>query len=158
LGEIRSLLPTYQTYSIRQYMSLMTSNNIPALNTFVAALIVIAVVIGFLVIFLSMYTTITERTREIGVLKSLGASKTYIMGIILRETTLLSISGIIVGCVGAYVLRQVIVAAFPTLSVELTWDWRAKAALLALAGSLVGAFYPAFSAARLDPVDALAYE
>jgi putative ABC transport system permease protein len=158
VGEIKQLFPTYQILSIREYMSLMTSNNLPALNTFIAALIVIAVVIGFLVIFLSMYTTITERTREIGILKSLGASKSYIMGIILRETALLSISGIIVGCVGVYVIRKVILATFPTLSVDLTWDWRAKAAVLALAGSLIGAFYPAFSAARLDPVDALAYE
>jgi putative ABC transport system permease protein len=158
VSEIRQLFSNYQILSIREYMSLMTSNNLPALNTFVAALIVIAVVIGFLVIFLSMYTTITERTREIGILKSLGASKAYIMGIILRETVLLSIVGIIVGCVGAFLLKEGILAAFPTLSVDLTWDWRARAAVLALAGSLIGAFYPAFSAARLDPVDALAYE
>jgi putative ABC transport system permease protein len=115
-------------------------------------------VIGFLVIFLSMYTTITERTREIGILKSLGASKAYIIGIILRETTLLAIIGIVVGCAGAVVVKEVILAAFPTLSVDLTWDWSARAAALALAGSLVGAFYPALGAARLDPVDALAYE
>jgi putative ABC transport system permease protein len=158
VGEIRQLFSNYQILSIREYMSLMTSNNLPALNTFIAALIVIAVVIGFLVIFLSMYTTITERTREIGILKSLGASKAYIIGIILRETVLLTITGIIVGCVGAFVVKKVILAAFPTLSVDLTWDWRARAAVLALAGSLVGAFYPALRAARLDPVDALAYE
>ncbi len=58
-------------------MQLMTSNNLPGLNYFITAMILIAVGIGFLVIFLSMYTTITKLPAEIGKLKSLGASKTY---------------------------------------------------------------------------------
>ncbi len=118
----------------------------------------LAVGIGFLVIFLSMYTTITERTREIGILKSLGASKTYIISVILREATLLTAIGIIAGIIGSVILRKVFITIFPTLPVELTWDWRLYAAGLALIGSMVGAFYPALRAARLDPVDALAYE
>ena len=52
------------------------------LGTFINVMIGIAVVVGFLVTFLSMYTTVIERTREIGVLKSLGASKRYIVQII----------------------------------------------------------------------------
>ena len=56
-------------------MSQMTSSNLPGLAAFVNSMIGLAVAIGFLVIFLSMYTTVTERTREVGVLKSLGASK-----------------------------------------------------------------------------------
>jgi putative ABC transport system permease protein len=157
-AEIRSRLPNYQVLSIREYMSLMTSNNLPALNAFIAAMIAVAIAIGFMVIFLSMYTTITERTREIGILKSLGASKGYIIGIILRETALLALIGILTGYAGSIVARKVILEAFPTLSVDLTWSWRMNAALLAIGGSLVGAFYPAMRAARLDPVDALAYE
>ena len=55
----------------------------------------IAVIVGFLVIFQSMYTAVMERTREIGILKSLGASKLYIVNVVLRETILLAIIGII---------------------------------------------------------------
>ena len=73
----------------------MTSSNLPGLQAFINMMIGIAVAIGFLVIFLSMYTTIIERTREIGVLKSLGASKGYIVRVILSETTLLCLAGII---------------------------------------------------------------
>ncbi len=69
----------------------------PGLGAFINVMIGIAVVIGFLVIFLSMYTTIIERTREIGVLKSLGASKPYIVQIILSETTLLCVAGVVGG-------------------------------------------------------------
>ena len=155
---IHDLPGKYQVLPIKEYMSLMTSNNLPGLDAFITAMIGIAVAIGFLVIFLSMYTTITERTREIGILKSLGASKGYIIAIILREAGLLSVVGILAGYGGAAVGRKAILAAFPTLSVELTFQWALYAASLALLGSLLGAFYPALRAAQLDPVDALAYE
>jgi putative ABC transport system permease protein len=156
--KIRTLLQNYTIRPIKEYMQLMTSNNLPGLNYFIAVMIGLAVGIGFLVIFLSMYTTITERTREIGILKSLGASKTYIISVILREAALLTAAGIIAGFIGSVIMRKVLIGIFPTLPVQLTWDWRLYAAILALLGSLVGAFYPALRAARLDPVDALAYE
>jgi putative ABC transport system permease protein len=156
---IRSVLPKYQILSIREYMSLMTSNNLPALNAFITAMIGVAVTIGFLVIFLSMYTTITERTREIGILKSLGATKVYIVELILREAVLICIVGTLAGFGGTVLGRKLLISTFPTLTVELpTLQWAFWAALLALGGSLIGAFYPALRAARLDPVDALAYE
>jgi putative ABC transport system permease protein len=158
INSIHQLLPRYQILSVKEYMSLMTSNNIPALNAFITVMIAVAVAIGFLVIFLSMYTTITERTREIGILKSLGASKTYIIEAILREASLLALIGVVAGYGGTVVTRRVILAAFPTLSVELTVEWALLAGLLAMAGSLIGAFYPALRAAQLDAVDALAYE
>ncbi len=158
MAAIHQLLPKHNVLSIREYMSLMTSNNLPALDAFVTALVSVAVAIGFLVIFLSMYTTITERTREIGILKSLGASKGYIMGIILREASLLCLVGIVGGYGGTLFAKRVILRAFPTLSVELTPEWWLWAAVLAVAGTLMGAFYPALRAARLDPIDALAYE
>lgn len=158
ISSIRRELPDYQILSIKEFMSLMTSNNLPALTAFVTALVSVAVAIGFLVIFLSMYTTITERTREIGILKSLGASKGYIIEAILRESVVLCLLGIIVGYAGAEFTQRVLRAAFPTLTVELTLTWAAWAALLAVGGTLLGAFYPALRAAQLDPVDALAYE
>lgn len=158
IAAIHQLLPKYQILSIKDYMSMMTSNNLPALNAFITTMIAIAVGIGFLVIFLSMYTTITERTREIGILKSLGASKGYIIQVILREAGLLSAVGIVAGLGGSVIVRKLILAYFPTLSVDLTMLWAFWAALLAIGGSLLGAFYPALRAAQLDPVDALAYE
>ena len=158
LKAIHQLLPNYQVHSIKEYMSLMTSSNLPALGAFVNALVAVAVSIGFLVIFLSMYTTITERTREIGILKSLGASKFYILAVILREAGLLAIVGIIGGYLGTLAARRLILGSFPTLSVDLTLEWAVKAAILAVIGTGLGAFYPALRAARLDPVDALAYE
>jgi putative ABC transport system permease protein len=155
---VHQLAPQYQVISVREYMTLMTANNLPALDAFITALIAVAVIIGLLVIFLSMYTTITERTREIGILKSLGASKGFIMTIILREAAALAAVGIVGGFLGALGAKRVILASFPTLSVDLSVEWAVWAALLALGGTMLGAFYPALRAAQLDPVDALAYE
>ncbi len=118
-----------------------------------------AVTIGFLVIFLSMYTTITERTREIGILKSLGAGKGYIIDLILREAIVICIIGTLAGFGATAVGRKALTSVFPTLSVEYPGiEWAVWAALLALVGSIIGAFYPALRAASLDPVDALSYE
>jgi putative ABC transport system permease protein len=118
----------------------------------------IAVVIGFLVIFLSMYTTIIERTREIGVLKSLGASKTYIVQVILSESTLLCIAGILVGIAFSYGSRAIFLKLFPTLTILISGEWILKAAVIAILGGLLGSSYPAWLASRRDPVEALAYE
>jgi len=155
---LRQLLPGYQITPVQEWKTLMSSNNIPGLTVFTTVIIIIAVGIGFLVIFLSMYTTITERTREIGILKSLGASKGYIIAVILREASLLSVVGILAGYGVAAIIRKLVLASFPTLVIELTMLWAVYAAVLAIAGSWVGAFYPALRAAQLDPVDALAYE
>ena len=159
LSGIHALLPKYQVLSIREYMSLMTSNNLPPLRAFITAMISIAVIIGFLVIFLSMYTTITERTREIGILKSLGANKGYIVELILREALVICVLGTLAGFGGMELGRKVMSAIFPTLTIEYPgFMWAIWATLLALGGSLIGAFYPALRAASLDPVDALSYE
>lgn len=156
--QFTKLLPGYQIVPMREYMSMMSSNNLPALRAFITVLVSVAVIIGFLVIFLSMYTTITERTREIGILKSLGASKIYILEAILREAMLLAVVGILSGYAGTLVAKRLINVWFPTLSVDLTPDWALWAAALAIVGTLIGAFYPALRAAQLDPVDALGYE
>lgn len=158
IDELRSLFPRHEIRPLKDYLSLMTSSNLPGLATFVNSMIGLAVAIGFLVIFLSMYTTILERTREIGVLKSLGASKWYIVRAILSETALLCAVGIVVGYGMSYAARWAFISASPTLTILITPEWMAKAAVIAVIGALAGAAYPAWAASRRDPVEALAYE
>ncbi|MGA2370424.1 MAG: ABC transporter permease [Candidatus Korobacteraceae bacterium] len=158
--EIKSIpgMQEYGVHSLKEYLSLMTSASIPGLNTVIDVVIGIAMVIGFIVIFQAMYAAVMERTREIGILKSLGASKLYIVNAVLRETLLIAIGGVILGIAFSYGARAGLKAKFQTLPVLITYGWLVKAAVIALIGSLLGAFYPAIKAAQKDPIDALAYE
>jgi putative ABC transport system permease protein len=110
------------------------------------------------VVFLSMYTAVLERTREIGILKALGASPGYILAILLRETLLLAIVGSAVGIVMTYGTRYLMGVFVPTMTTEVVYGWWPWAALIALVGSLIGALYPGLKAARQDAIEALAYD
>jgi len=158
MDEVRQLLPRYEIRPLKDFISLMTSSNLPGLGAFIDTMIGIAVAIGFLVIFLSMYTTIIERTREIGVLKSLGASKGYIVRIILSETALLCAAGIAGGIGLSYLLRSLFIRLFPAMTILITPGWILRAGVIAIVGGVLGASYPAWLASRRDPVEALAYE
>ncbi len=151
-------LANYSVRSMREYLSMFTVGNLPGLSYFITVVIAVAVIIGFIVIFQAMYTAVMERTREIGILKSLGASRFYIINVILRETVLLTIIGIILGIGISYAARAGIVTRIPTLQIVVPRPWIGWATLIAIAGAILGAIYPAIKAARKDPIDALAYE
>lgn len=158
MDQIRQLLPKYEIRPLKDFLSLMTTSNLPGLQEFVDSMIVLAVAIGFLVIFLSMYTTVIERTRDIGVLKSMGASKGYIIKALLSETALICGAGIVIGIGMTYGVRAYLLHAFPTLSILVTLGWVFKSAGIAVVGGLLGASYPAWLASRKDPLEALAYD
>jgi len=158
--EIKAIpgMQQYGVHSLKEYLSLMSSSSIPGLSTFINVVIGISMVIGFIVIFQAMYAAVMERTREIGILKSLGAGKLYIVNVILRETLLISIGGIILGIAVSYAARSGLHHKFQTLPILITPDWLIRATVIAIIGSILGAFYPALKAAQKDPIDALAYE
>jgi putative ABC transport system permease protein len=143
--------------SMSYYLSMMTVNHLPGLSAFINVVIVISVTIGFIVIFQAMYTAVMERTREIGILKSLGASKLYIVNVILRETASLAVAGIVLGILISLLARAAIDHR-STLRVVVTGYWILKTTGIAVVGALLGALYPALRAAQRDPIEALAYE
>jgi putative ABC transport system permease protein len=132
-------------------------NSIPGLAVFMRVLVILSAVISALVVMLAMHTTITERTREIGILKAMGASRGYIISEIEREALLISAMGLVVGFAIA-ALAGFGIHKFTGLIFEFSPWWALTAALIGLAGGALGAFYPAARAANLDPVNALAYE
>jgi putative ABC transport system permease protein len=158
MEEIRGVLPGYTVRPLRDFLSLMTSTNIPGLETFIHAMIALAISIGLLVIFLTMYTTVIERTRDIGVLKSIGANRGFIVRALLMESAALCIFGIAAGIGLSYLVRAAFLAGFPTLSILITPEWIMRAGGIALLGAILGASYPAWIASRKDPVEALSYD
>ena len=151
-------LENYKVQTMADLISLYTPSRFPGFDLALNVVISIAVIVGFLVIFQSMYTAVLERTREIGILKSLGSSKLTILTVVLRETAVLAVAGVLLGIVATYGVRGLLSVKYPTFAFELTAEWIGRGALIGLAGALLGALYPAWMAARKDPIDALAYE
>ena len=158
MEDMRHLLPNYTVRPLKDYFSLMTSTNIPGLESFINAMILLAVTIGLLVIFLTMYTTVIERTRDIGILKSLGANRWFVVRALLSESAALCALGIAAGVGLSYLVRAGFLWKFPTLTILITSGWILRAAGIALLGALFGASYPAWLASRKDPVQALSYD
>jgi putative ABC transport system permease protein len=159
LDELKKLLEGYQIYSMDEFTALFTSNNIPALSRFTGVMVGISIFIGFAVVCLSMYMSVLQRTREIGILKSLGASKWYIIRIILREAVLLSIVGTILGILMSYGAKWAIQTFVPaTFPPAVDPSWWPIAAGIAVFGAVLGALYPGMHAASMDPIEALSYE
>src|SRR5215467_246683 len=158
MEELRTLVPGYTVRPIKDMLSIYTSTNIPGLQIFIDAMISLAVSIGLLVIFLTMYTTVIERTRDIGVLKSLGANSPFIVRTLLLESALLCLAGIAAGVALSYAARSVFLQIFPTLSIRITGEWILRAGMIALVATVVGASYPAWMASKKDAVEALTFD
>ena len=148
----------YSVRSMPEFLSTMTPENLPGFDLAIKIVIGVAVVVGFLVIFQSMCTAVMERTREIGILKALGASPGYIVGILMRETIFLGLIGAVMGIVLTYGTRAVIMSFPASLTQKIVPDWWPISTALALAGAMLGALYPGLKAARQDAIEALTYE
>ena len=133
------------------------ATGVPALNVFLKVVVGVAAAISMLVILLAMYTTVTERTRQIGILKSLGMSKSAIAWVIEQEAIVVSILGVAVGVLLTLAARFAIMR-ITSLTIDIEPRWVLIALMVGLFGGSIGALYPAVRAARQDAVDALSYE
>lgn len=159
LAERINAAPGTQGNKIQFTRDVFTSieKSIPYLGLFLKVLVGLAAVVSALVVMLAMYTTITERTREIGILKAMGASRGFIIGVIEKEAILISALGLVLGFAVALIAGALIHRAYG-LVFEYGWGWAAASALIGLLGGAIGALYPAVRAANLDAVSALSYE
>ena len=127
------------------------------MNVFIKVVVGVAAAISMLVILLAMYTTVTERTRQIGILKSLGMSKRSIAWVIEQEAIVVSVLGVAVGILLTLIARFAVMRV-TSLTIEIEPRWLLIALAVGLLGGTIGAMYPALRAARQDAVEALSYE
>jgi putative ABC transport system permease protein len=153
---IKERFPDDQIILTRDLPELYMSS-VPALTVFLRVVVGVAATISMLVILLAMYTTVTERTRQIGILKSLGMSKRSIAWVIEQEAILVSVLGVGLGVL-LTLLARFLVMRSTTLTVDVEPKWIAISLVVGLVGGSIGALYPAIRAARQDAVEALSYE
>jgi putative ABC transport system permease protein len=159
LKELRAKLPGYPIYTMEEFTSLLTVNSVGLLRNFIGVVIGVAVIVGFIVVFMGMYTAVLERTREIGILKAVGASSGFILNLLIRETLLLSLLGTVAGILLTYFTQWLMLHAVPSsLTQETVYGWWPIAGAIAVGGSLLGVIFPAVKAVKQDATEALSYE
>jgi putative ABC transport system permease protein len=127
-------------------------------NVYMTASSGVALAACFLFILLTMYTLILQRTREIGILKSLGVTRLGLVRLSVEEALLISLAGVAIGIALAFGVRGLIAVWRPLLTVDLASRALLTAVLIGVLGGALSALYPGYRAARLDPAVALSTE
>ena len=130
-----------QTVSVIQFVGFF----ITGLSLFVGA-------VGIMNI---MFVSVKERTKEIGIRKAIGAKKRTILGQFLFESSVICLVGGLAGLLAAVLLSKMVDQFLPT---SVQWDSVVIAILVSLITGIVAGLAPAYTAAKLDPVEALRYE
>lgn len=126
-------------------------------TTFISAVASISLVVGGIGIMNIMFVLVTERTREIGVRKAVGATTRQILTQFLTEAVVVSLIGGLIGVL-ASILANFLMRVFSDLQPVITWPVIAGAMLMALAVGVVFGVVPALKAASQDPIESLRYE
>jgi putative ABC transport system permease protein len=159
VAELHNQMSTYPIYTMEEFTSLLTVNSVGMLRNFIGVVIGVAVVVGFIVVYMAMYTAVLERTREIGILKAMGASANLILSLLLKEAITLAFAGVATGIALTYGAQWAMHRFMPSsLDQETVYGWWPIAGLIAVVGAILGAIVPAMRAARQDVTEALSYE
>ncbi len=120
---------------------------------------ILVIFIGSLIVFTTMMSSVSERTREIGIFRAIGFRKSHIMKVILLEALTLSIIGGLIGYIAGFSTAWFIAPQLGELSVSVTWNpyLAIFAVLLSVLISELASLYPAIYASKLDPVKALRF-
>lgn len=136
------------------------NNGLDVINSGSWAVSLLAVLVGGIVVIVTMMKAVSERTREIGVLRAIGWTKKRIMTMILGESLVLSVIAIAVGLIVGIGVVEIISATNIMRGIEPAFSayLLLKGIGVALFLGLVGGIYPAYRASKLAPTEALRYE
>jgi len=159
VDSLKAKMPSYPILTMEELTSMLSISNIGMLKDFIGVVIGIAVIVGFIVVFMAMYTAVLERTREIGIIKAVGGSSGLVLSLLLRETVLLALLGTVVGILLTYGSQWLMKHSVPaSLVQETVYYWWPIAGAIAVGGALLGAIVPGLKAVKQDVTEALSYE
>jgi putative ABC transport system permease protein len=159
---ITAVYPDAEVITEEEILAMM-DQIVGIINGVLLALSGISLVVGALMIMNTMMMSVLERTREIGIIKSIGAKRTHVLTMFLTEAFIISLIGGVLGCLlaigGLLGLEQIMMS---TLGFPLPYSFEPwifiVGMFLAVAIGLASGAYPSWSAASVKPVEALRYE
>jgi putative ABC transport system permease protein len=151
-------LKDYQITEMRDLSTLITPSSFLGLRQFLLVIVVFAGVINFLVIFLALYVQVLGQTRELGILRALGASRRYLLRLFLGEACLLCLLGGALSLLFYFLTKSIILSIYPALHFLLPSGYVLWVAVIALTSAVLGGAYPAYRASSSEPIAALTYE
>lgn len=161
---INNYLSTTEGYtgSVENQMASMFSEMMSTFSIALAIIAGISLIVAMIMILVVLYMSVSERTREIGVLKSIGARKRDIKKIFTTESFLIGLFSGIIGVIFSAVVGGLLILLFNSLLgfAPLTFHWYYFVLALGLSVviSVLAGLYPASKAAKLDPVESLRHE
>jgi putative ABC transport system permease protein len=145
------------TVLLQQDIQAAAQKTLDLLTGAIGAIAAIALVVAGIGIMNIMLVSVTERTREIGVRKAIGATNRQILGQFLTEAALLSLTGGMLGILFS-LLTNYLLRVFTNLTPVLTWQIIVFATIISMGLGIVFGIMPALKAARMRPIDALRHE
>jgi putative ABC transport system permease protein len=124
-------------------------------NLFVAPINVMSTVgflVGLAVIGLTMYTMTSERLRDFGVLKAIGAPQGFLLRTVMGQATVLGLTGFAIGLVVTIMAGPVVVRFVPDIGVKVNWEPTVRTLVAVIGMSLLGAVVPVMRIVRVDPL------
>lgn len=150
------------TGSIEERLANMFSQMMDTFGIALAMIAGISLLVAAIMILVVLYISVTERTKEIGVLKSIGARKKDIKLIFTSESFLIGVLSGLMGCLLSLILVAIITITLNSLigmaPISLQWQYMLISFGIAILISMIAGLYPSAKAAKLDPVEALRRE
>lgn len=158
IDQIQSALGDVARVELKSDYGKLLHESFAQVNAYMTASSGLALVVSFLIILLTMYTMVVERTREIGILKSLGMTRLGLLRLSVSEALAVSLLGVGLGIGLALLAKWLLGILKPLLTVELAGGLLLVALAVGVVGGVLSALYPGYRAARLEPATALSFE
>jgi len=146
----------------RQQINMVVNRILTTIDVYILSISLISLLVASIGIITTLYTSVLERIREIGTLKAIGFKNSDIMRMFLYEALIIGVIGTVVGAFigvfGSHLLKTLFFSQIPFVKPEFEAATFIKTAVLAIGLSIISGLYPAYRAAKLNPVEALRWE